>query len=90
MRSLKAVFYALAVSVMLLSSQAVGLPRLFPPPAKFEEPYSFDLQDLLIKFGQPPYTYQLVSGSLPAGLNMDSSGECHRHSNCRWHIGVHG
>jgi Putative Ig domain len=75
MRSLRVVVSAFTVSVMLLSSQAVGLPRLFPPPAKFEEPYSFNLQDLLIQFGQPPYTYQLVSGSLPAGLAMDSSGE---------------
>ena len=74
MRSLKAVVSTLAVIVMLLFSQAVAVPRLFPPTAKFEEPYSFNLQDLLIKFGQPPYTYQLVSGSFPAGLSMDSSG----------------
>ena len=44
-----------------------------PPPsaAKFMEPYSYTLQS---SFGQPPYTYQIISGSLPGGLSMNSSG----------------
>jgi hypothetical protein len=44
-----------------------------PPPgaAKFMESYSYTLQS---SFGQPPYSYQLVSGTLPSGLTMNSSG----------------
>jgi len=44
-----------------------------PPPitANFMEPYSYALQS---SFGQPPYTYQLISGSMPSGLTMNSSG----------------
>src|SRR5208283_261795 len=44
-----------------------------PPPtgAKYMEPYSYNLQS---SFGQPPYSYRITSGSLPAGLSMNSSG----------------
>ena len=42
-----------------------------PGNANFMEPYSYNLQS---SFGQAPYSYQLVSGSLPAGLDMNSSG----------------
>jgi hypothetical protein len=44
-----------------------------PPPtdANYMEPYSYTLQS---SFGTPPYTYQIVSGSLPAGLSMNASG----------------
>jgi uncharacterized membrane protein len=42
-----------------------------PTDARFMEPYSYALQS---SFGSPPYTYQIVSGSLPSGLTMDPSG----------------
>ncbi len=44
-----------------------------PPPtnANYLEPYSYSLQS---GFGQPPYSYQIASGSLPSGLSMNSSG----------------
>ena len=42
-----------------------------PGNANFMEPYSYTLQS---SFGQAPYSYQLVSGSLPSGLVMNSSG----------------
>ncbi len=42
-----------------------------PTDSKFMEPYSYTLQS---SFGQPPYSYQVLSGSLPSGLNMNSSG----------------
>ena len=42
-----------------------------PIAANFMEPYSYALQS---SFGQPPYSYQLVSGSLPSGLTMNGSG----------------
>ena len=42
-----------------------------PTNANFMEPYSYSLQS---SFGQAPYSYQLVSGSLPPGLKMDSAG----------------
>ena len=42
-----------------------------PGNANFMEPYSYTLQS---SFGQAPYSYQLVSGSLPAGLGMNASG----------------
>ena len=44
-----------------------------PPPtdAKFMEPYSYTLQS---SFGQPPYSYRLLSGNLPSGLTMNTSG----------------
>ena len=43
-----------------------------PTAAKFMEPYTYVLQS---SFGQPPYTYQLLSGSLPSGLTMNASGD---------------
>ena len=42
-----------------------------PTNSKFMEPYSYTLQS---SFGQPPYSYQLLSGSLPSGLTMNASG----------------
>ncbi len=44
-----------------------------PPPssAHYLELYSYTLQS---SFGTPPYSYQITSGSLPSGLNMNSSG----------------
>src|SRR5271166_6205902 len=42
-----------------------------PINAKFMELYSYALQS---SFGQPPYSYRLVSGSLPSGLTMNGSG----------------
>ena len=39
--------------------------------ASFMEPYSYSLQ---ASFGTPPYTFQIVSGSLPSGLTMDQQG----------------
>ena len=42
-----------------------------PIDANFMESYSYALQS---SFGQPPYTYQLISGSLPSGLTMNGSG----------------
>ena len=36
------------------------------------EPYSYTLQSA---FGQPPYSYQLLSGNLPSGLTMNGSGD---------------
>ena len=41
------------------------------PVAFFMESYSDTLQ---ASFGTPPYTYQLVLGGLPPGLNLDTSG----------------
>ena len=43
-----------------------------PADAKFMELYSYTLQS---SFGQPPYSYQLISGSLPAGLTMNAAGK---------------
>jgi hypothetical protein len=45
-----------------------GVP---PVNANYMEPYSYTLQS---SFGTPPYSYQITSGSLPAGLAMNSSG----------------
>ncbi len=42
-----------------------------PRNANFMEAYSYTLRS---SFGTPPYTYQITSGALPAGLTMDSSG----------------
>jgi uncharacterized membrane protein len=42
-----------------------------PTDANYMEPYSYTLQS---SFGQAPYSYQITSGSLPAGLSMNSSG----------------
>jgi len=42
-----------------------------PTNANYMEPYSYTLQS---SFGTPPYSYQITSGSLPAGLTMSSSG----------------
>ena len=42
-----------------------------PINANFMEPYSYTLQS---SFGQPPYTYQLASGSLPSGLVLNGAG----------------
>lgn len=42
-----------------------------PSNADFMQPYSATLHS---SFGTPPYTYQLISGSLPPGLSMDRSG----------------
>jgi len=42
------------------------------PTAYYMQPYAYILQ---ASFGTPPYTYQLISGSLPAGLAMDPSGD---------------
>ena len=39
--------------------------------AYFEQAYSYTLQS---SFGTPPYTYQLTSGALPAGMTMDQNG----------------
>jgi len=42
-----------------------------PTNANYMESYSYTLQS---SFGQPPYSYQITSGSLPSGLTMNSSG----------------
>src|SRR5271166_3009930 len=42
-----------------------------PTNAKYMEPYSYTLQS---SFGTPPYSYQITSGALPAGLAMNASG----------------
>jgi len=42
-----------------------------PTNAHYMEPYSYSLQSA---FGLPPYTFQIISGSLPSGLNMNTSG----------------
>jgi len=42
-----------------------------PTNPNYMEPYSYSLQS---SFGQPPYTYQITSGSLPGGLSMNTSG----------------
>jgi uncharacterized membrane protein len=42
-----------------------------PTDSKFMEPYSYTLQS---SFGQPPYSYQLLSGALPSGLTMNAAG----------------
>ena len=42
-----------------------------PSTAKLMEPYTYTLQS---SFGQPPYSYQVTSGSLPSGLSMNASG----------------
>ena len=42
-----------------------------PRNAHYLESYSYTLQS---SFGTPPYSYQITSGSLPSGLNMNSSG----------------
>jgi uncharacterized membrane protein len=42
-----------------------------PSHSKFMEPYSYSLQS---SFGQPPYSYQLLSGNLPSGLTMNAAG----------------
>jgi uncharacterized membrane protein len=42
-----------------------------PTNANYMESYSYALQS---SFGQPPYSYQITSGSLPSGLSMNSSG----------------
>src|SRR5271157_902942 len=55
-------------TVTLTVTQAGGQG---PSDAYLEQPYSFTLQS---SFGTSPYTYQLVSGSLPPGLTMDQSG----------------
>jgi uncharacterized membrane protein len=47
-------------------SGALGLPIAY-----FMEPYSYTLQ---ASFGKPPYTFQLVWGSLPPGLTLSQSG----------------
>ena len=39
--------------------------------ALFMESYSYTLQ---ASFGTPPYTFQIISGSLPGGLTMDQQG----------------
>jgi uncharacterized membrane protein len=49
----------------------VPVPGGSLPSAYFMEPYSSALQS---SFGASPYSYQLVSGSLPAGINVDASG----------------
>ena len=42
-----------------------------PSDADFMQAYSYTLQ---ATFGKAPYTYQLTSGSLPAGLTLNQSG----------------
>ena len=42
------------------------------PTAYYMQPYAYTLQS---SFGTPPYTYQLISGTLPPGLSMDQSGD---------------
>ena len=49
----------------------VTTPGQGPPNAKFEESYSYNLT---ASFGKPPYTYQLVAGSLPPGITLSTSG----------------
>ena len=55
-----------AVNLTVTPAGAQSLPNAF-----FMEPYSYSLQ---ASFGTPPYSYQLVLGSLPAGLNLDPYG----------------
>ena len=61
------------LTVMLsLTTVSVGINGTKGPGnAFFMQPYSFTLQS---SFGTPPYTYQLTSGSLPAGLSLSQSG----------------
>jgi uncharacterized membrane protein len=54
------------VTLTVAPTGALGLP-----PSYFMQPYSYTLQ---VSFGKPPYTYQLVWGSLPAGLSLNQSG----------------
>ena len=41
------------------------------PNASVLQPYSYSLQ---ASFGTPPYSYQIVTGSLPSGLTLDAYG----------------
>ena len=54
------------VTLTVAPAGALGIPVAY-----FMEPYSYTLQ---ASFGKPPYTFQLVWGSLPAGLSLSQSG----------------
>ena len=57
--------YSATVTLTVTGGQA-------PSDAKFMEPYSYALQS---SFGQPPYSYQVSSGSLPGGLTINQAGQ---------------
>jgi uncharacterized membrane protein len=57
------------MAVVTLTVAPTG--ALVLPTSYFMQPYSYTLQ---VSFGKPPYTYQLVGGSLPAGLTLSQSG----------------
>ena len=57
--------YSATVTLTVTGGQAPG-------NAKFMEPYSYALQS---SFGQPPYSYQVTSGSLPGGLTINQAGQ---------------
>ena len=63
-----------ASSVILLLSNVAWAQGSFPSAGDLLQPYSFNLQSILARFGKAPYTYQLTLGSLPPGLVMDQSG----------------
>lgn len=68
------VFLVFASSVILLLSNAAVAQGSFPANADLLQPYSFNLQSVLHRFGKAPYTYQVTLGSLPPGLTMSQSG----------------
>jgi len=72
-RGLKVFLVFASISILLLTNAAVAQGP-FPSNADLLQPYSFNLQIVLHRFGKAPYTYQLVLGSLPPGLTMDQSG----------------
>jgi len=67
-------FFVFAWSFILVLSHAAVAQGPFPSNADLLQPYSYNLQIVLHRFGKAPYTYQLVLGSLPPGLAMDQSG----------------
>jgi len=58
-----------ATVTLTVTSGGSGQP---PPTAYYSQPYVYTLQS---SFGTPPYTYQLISGTLPPGLTIDQSGD---------------
>jgi hypothetical protein len=68
------VFLILAVVAAIATPVAFGFgfdDSVFPPGGSVGTPYSFQFVG---RAGCPPYEFVLVSGSLPTGLSMSSSG----------------